>query len=79
MGNIEKLWQSYKSNVIAANASDIQLIEMRRAFYAGVTALKSILDSIAEEDIPEDHGVIIIQGIDIELNNFTDLVKNGRA
>lgn len=79
MGNIEKLWQSFRANVIAANASDIQLIEMRRAFYAGAASLMGICHAVGDDNVTEDEGEMILKNCEIELDIFSKLVEAGKA
>ena len=47
---IEAKWQNYLAKVIPAGASEIQVIESRKAFYAGVSAVWQLCmsDEISE-------------------------------
>ncbi len=48
MRTIQTFWEEFESVAIPAGASQIQRQEMRRAFYAGATAIMSIMVDISE-------------------------------
>lgn len=66
-------WDSYR-RVIPADAPRVQLVETRRAFYAGAQAFMSAC--AAAPDNGEDR---VINGLCAELRQFVDDVTNGKA
>lgn len=59
MDTIEKRWNSFRTQVISADAPPIQVREMRLAFYGGV---KAMLDANLEmAELPEHVGVAALQ------------------
>lgn len=43
MNDINKVWQDFRLKVIDPKAPDIQLVEMKRAFFAGALAYSKLL------------------------------------
>lgn len=77
---IEKCWLGYKARVIPDDASLVQVIECRRAFYAGAGGLffsiMTILDpgtDATQKDLNR------MTSIEAELKRFQDKVRNGLA
>lgn len=78
---VQALWNSYRTQVMPADAGLIQTTECRRAFYAGV---ESALNRLAGEmsagdsiDDPNDHNAI--REVHQELKEFAAAVKTGHA
>lgn len=74
-------WNQFRTQVIPPNSPDIQVKEMRRAFYAGV---ECALNRLAQEmtpgdayDDPSDEQVI--RDVHAELAEFANDVKESRA
>jgi hypothetical protein len=74
------LWLEYREKVIPREASRTQLLECRRAFYAGahalLTELQIMLDPGGE---PTEDDVRKVSLIEAELKRFNDDVQRGRA
>lgn len=53
---IAKAWEGYRLLVIPANASEVQVIECRRAFYGGAVSLfGAVLSGLTpEQEVTED-------------------------
>jgi hypothetical protein len=66
---IENGWESYLKEVIPKGASQIQVIECKRAFYAGAGTMKSLLTTIG--DLPEEYLEKLIFDISAELEAFS--------
>jgi len=77
---IEEAWLSYREAVIPKDAGSTQLIESRRAFYAGAhglfTAIMMILEPGSEAT---DADLRTMTSIDGELRRFNSQVKAGLA
>jgi biotin synthase-like enzyme len=62
------------------NAPQIQRQEMRRAFYAGASALFTIMTTqMTEGDEPQEADMNMMDDIHQELNDFSDAIGAGRA
>jgi hypothetical protein len=78
VNTIRDAWLDFESKVIDADASPLQRIEMRRAFYAGATSVVLMhVGPIA--DASEAAGVAMIQGLIDECFAFAGRVKEGAA
>lgn len=67
-------WESYRRVVIPPDAPPVQVIESRRAFYAGAQAFMTIC--AASPDNGEDQ---VVNGLCAELKQFGDDVTAGKA
>lgn len=74
---IQKAWLSLRRLAIPANASQVQLTEMRRSFYCGAQAmLKEVLDA---SDLPEEQAMKVMDQLQSELEQFRKDLEEGRA
>lgn len=73
-------WDSYRREVVPADAPAIQVQESKRAFYAGARslfhALVKIMDPSSEE--PTERDMRVMDAIDRELREFVASVTAGR-
>lgn len=73
-------WNEFSRRVLPVNASEVQRREMKRAFYAGAQAiLFRVIVGFTPESDPTEEDLRMIDGIDRELQDFTEAVKAGRA
>ena len=80
LNRIERLWLDYRNTVIAPNAPSVQIIECRRAFYAGSLALFTELQIMLEPGVhPTITDVRKVELVRQELSRFNDQVKRGLA
>lgn len=63
---IESEWNNFSNAVMPTDAPAIQRKEMRRAFYAGVWAMLSCAKQLANDDISEDAGVMVLEAIEAQ-------------
>jgi hypothetical protein len=63
-------WNSFEKAVMPQNASAIQRKEMRRAFYAGGWAMLQIAKELGDENISEEQGVVVLESIEAEYQDF---------
>lgn len=78
-GLIEREWLSFAERVLPANAPAIQRQEMRRAFFAGAGRLfESLTNAVGTDDVSEDAGMDIMQGVEDEIRAFLRDVEGGR-
>ena len=71
------LWTVFKTECIPDDACADQLVDMRRAFYAGATAMMVGLK--ASSNMEENEGLKVLTDLDQELKDFLDLVDMGGA
>ena len=77
--HIEKLWQTYKK-VLPKDAGATQIIETRRAFFAGAGGLYECILNILEPGTEAtDNDLKRMDEINAELHEFVSLIKNGVA
>lgn len=75
---LRKAWESYRNEVLPQNAPFFQVLECRRAFYAGAQALMSgVLNSLDPGSNPTEQDIEIMTGIQSELSQFCESVRNG--
>lgn len=74
---IQKAWLSLRHLAIPANASQVQLTEMRRSFYCRAQAmLKEVLDA---SDLPEEQAMKVMDQLHSGLEQFSKDLSEGRA
>ncbi len=75
---IAELWGSYKREVLPRNAPDVQVVECRRAFYAGCQGLLgTIMRELTDGPDEQEPDLKMMQDIDRELKEFA--VRCGTA
>lgn len=74
---IMKQWEEFAAAVMPPEPAVNQVNEMRRAFFAGATAMLSVLREITD-DVDEDAGVEILEGLHVEGNEFAKGILDGR-
>ena len=73
-------WDSFARAVLPRDAPAIQRQEMRRAFYAGAQGiLHGVIAAFAPESEPTDEDLRMMESLEIELSEFAEAVKKGRA
>lgn len=78
--SIEEEWQGYKAAVIPKDAPEVQLVESRRAFYAGARSLFSLISGGLDADHePTDLDVAYLDELTKELAAFARDVQEGKA
>lgn len=78
--HIERAWLDYRAAVIPADARANQVIESRRAFYAGAWQLyTSILAALTPGSEPTEADLHFMRQLDAELRAFNDNVRAGVA
>lgn len=76
---LKSLWLTYKA-ILPNTAGATQIIETRRAFYAGADALfRSLLVSLDEDHEPTEADLMKMDDIDAELRQFAVDIRNGVA
>jgi hypothetical protein len=77
MNTIQSSWESYQAQVMPKDAPDVQVIETRRAFYAGCQTILGIMYGIGDDSISEDAGIQMIETLHQECQLFLSGIKRG--
>ncbi len=73
---IEEAWVSYREECIPPTASHTQVVESRRAFYAGAcTLFVGILEGLSPNKDVTDADVAALEDIKAELDEHTEMLK----
>lgn len=67
---LARAWESYRAKVLPPDAPDVQVVETRRAFYAGATIVLEICKRVGAPDVSEDLGVLQFEMLDREIVAF---------
>lgn len=67
---IEKEWNDFAKAVLPKDVSSIQYKEMRRAFYAGAWVILQTCKRVADEEMPDEAAVAIIDSMEKECVGF---------
>lgn len=74
--SIAKLWLVFAGAVLPANASELQRVEMRKAFYAGFVECFKIVTDLSDV-LPEDQAVQVLDRLHKESAAFfEEMVKH---
>lgn len=77
---IQQHWVEYAERVIPKNAPTVQIVECRRAFFAGAVAFHSaMLNGLSQGDDITSADEAMMLELDAELRQFNQDVKEGRA
>ena len=68
----EVSWESFRKAVIPKDASEIQLREMKKAFYAGCATMMTI--GIVVGEVSEENGIEILDTAYKEIHDFADKI-----
>lgn len=79
MNTVQEQWESFHAIVVPKDAPEVQVTEMRRAFYAGVEAMLRIQWAIGDAAISEDGAMAILEGVHDECHRFAAEVAKGAA
>lgn len=72
-------WATFRERVVHPDATPTQVVEMRRAWYAGAEALFLLMSDFDPSPDPTDSDMVIMDGIYEELQSFAKDVAEGRA
>lgn len=74
--SVEKMWQDFALKVISPQAPDIQLREMRTAFYAGATSIFLAVNELGNPEFSEDAAADTLTEYATELTRFAANIRN---
>lgn len=78
MKTIAQGWATYVERVVPAEASDTQIMETKRAFYAGAHQTLCTMGHVSDT-MGEDDAVTAIESMHKEGEAFAEDIKNGKA
>lgn len=67
---MDESWESFKKTCINPEAGEVQLTEMRNAFYAGAHVVMSTFQAIGEQDVEEDVGYKVVSDMRKEIADY---------
>lgn len=74
---VEMGWWSYAERILPKDAPRVQMVECRRAFYAGAAHLfEALTNGVA--DLSEEDGMKVMQAVHDEFERFVRDVTGGR-
>jgi hypothetical protein len=77
---LESAWEDFRAHVIHPKASELQLTEMRRAFYAGAGCLLvTLLSTVSPGDDVQQSDLDRLKSVNDELVAFTDAARRGEV
>ncbi len=66
-------WSSYREQVVPAEAEETQVVETRRAFYAGAAAVYwTLIHKLGDSPDPTPEDIALLDGIAAEIQEFVD-------
>lgn len=78
-GTIAGGWGDYRRMVMPPAVSSLQLLETRRAFYAGCLHMLHLMRSCAPDTVSEDAGAAYLEARDRELREFYASLDRGEV
>jgi hypothetical protein len=77
---LQEAWLSYVGEVLPPDAPPVQVVETRRAFYAGARALQAaVFGALSGGPDATAEDINVMQSLQGELEGFNADVKAGRA
>ena len=77
MNTVQEQWELFLDQVVPPNATEIQVIEMRRSFYAGVGAMLRIQRNIHNSTASKEAKIVMLEEICDECVQFASNVIKG--
>lgn len=77
MNTLQSEWESYAAEVMEKDrkVSAVQYDKTRKAFYGGATAMFGLMAKAGEDDVSEEAGAAMFDGLNQELLAFMDEMK----
>lgn len=70
MNTIQEQWEDFSKKAIPETAPYLQVLEMKKAFYAGAYGAITVMVKIGCDDVSEEAGVKIFESIKTECELF---------
>jgi hypothetical protein len=72
-------WKEYRTQVISPDAPEVQLIECKRAFFAGARSLMSSMQALIDlNEEPTEDQMLMLDDIEDEMARYAQDVLTGR-
>jgi hypothetical protein len=68
---VAEKWVSFERACVPQNASEAQRADMKRCFYAGALSALVVMQGIADDDLSDDAGAAVIEGLMQEVQAFS--------
>ena len=69
---VEAHWQIFAKAIFAGEpVSRVQYEEMRKAFFAGATAMLRMVQSVGDDSVTEEQGVMVLDAVEQECVQFS--------
>jgi hypothetical protein len=75
----ESLWDEFFCAIGVLGMPEIQVREMKRAFYGGLWAMLTTMERIGDRDVPERIGHSHLEGMKADCRAFQKAMMEGRA
>jgi len=73
-------WAVYEAMIRRKGASDAEIANHKSAFYIGATAVLDVMAGISAQNVPDDIGATVIEGLHRESRAFAaELLQNMAA
>jgi dsDNA-specific endonuclease/ATPase MutS2 len=80
MKSLAEQWATYRERVVPEDAPPVQVVESRRAFYAGTESLlRSMMTGLDPGTEPTEADLDRMDQLEAELEQFAEDVKQGLA
>jgi hypothetical protein len=79
MRTIASGWRRFDAQITPQGASDEQRFDLRNAFYAGATTVLGIMRQISAQEVSDDAGIAILEGLHQEVRAFALDLKQQAA
>lgn len=67
---VKQMWEGYKAKCVHPEASEIQIQEIKQAFYAGFISMMEVNKTIGDPRFDEKKAVRLLDQLDKELQTF---------
>ena len=67
-------WNTYRKVVVPPNATEDQLLQLRRAFFGGASMAYTLM---VNESAEPEHGLDVLNDMDAEFRSFAERTKTG--
>lgn len=71
MNTIQSFWEEFKV-ILPKDAPDIQIVEMKKAFYAGAGSILKVQYDIGDKKVSEEAALAILSGLNEEIIVFAE-------
>ena len=79
MKSISEMWESFRDATIPPTASQLQVDECRRSFYAGAWGMLCSFERMGDDDVSEASGIDWLQARKAEGHEFLSSVSGSNS